>query len=393
MPVGQQSAAPQMTAQQANQIARNFVLQNAVNDIQQISSNVLTGTLPGQVLTIPVKPVGLIKRFYVQVSFTFIQSAAETQTLTTLGTSNIFSQVVLNDLSNNQRVNTTGWHLMAVASQKRGFPFGSSIGTNAAAGTDCPFGYGTNFQNVQTAPATVTNVSKTIYAMFEVPVTYSDTDLRGGIYAGLVQATMSLQLTVNPNLTIGSGGNANQAVYKSSTANDKGTVGTFTVTVFQNFLDQIPPGKNGPVLPALDISTAYLLTNTSVTGLSIGNDFPISYAPFRDFLGTTFIYDNNGSLTQGTDINTFALTAANFTNIWKFNPQFAAMLSRLKLKTDMPTGSYWFDHRDKPISIVNYGNIQLVVNASTVASCTGLIGWEALALINQVAQASSLYGN
>lgn len=392
MPIGQQSAAPQMTAQQANMLARAYVLQNAVNDIQQIFSQTLSGTIPGQVVNIPIKPVGLIKRFIVQVAYTYIQSAAETQTLTTLGTSNIFSQVVLNDLSNQQRVNTTGWHLMAVASQKRNWPFGSSIGTNSAAGTDCPFGYGTNFQNVQTAPSAVSNVSKTVYAMFEVPVTYSDTDLRGGIYAGVVQATMSLQLTVNANINVGSAGNANQAVYKSSTAGDKGTIGAFTITVYQNFLDQIPPGKNGPVLPALDISTAYLIQNTQVGNLTATADNPIPYAPYRDFLGTTVMYDNNGTLTQGTDINYFALTAANFTNIWKYTPPIAALLTRLKMQIDMPTGMYWFDHRDKPISIVNYGNMQLLINPSAVASCTANVGYEMMALINQVTQAGSLYG-
>lgn len=391
MPIGQQAAQPKMTAQQANQIARAYVLQNAVNDIQQIYSATLTGTIPGQVINIPFKPVGLIKRFIVQVSYTYIQSAAETQTLTTLGTSNIFSQIVMTDLSNQTRINTTGWHLQAVASQKRGWPFGSSIGTNSAAATDCPFGYGTNFQNVQTASATVTNVSKTIYAMFEIPVTYSDTDLRGAIYAGVVQATGSLQLTVNPNINIVSTGNANQAVYKSSST-DKGTIGAFTVTVFQNFLDQLPIGQQGPVLPSLDISTAYLLQNTQVGSLTATADNPIPYAPYRDFLGTTIMYDNNGSLTQGTDINYFSLAAANYTNLWKYNPQFASLLSRLKLKLDMPTGMYWFDHRDKPISIVNYGNMQLNINPSTVASCTANVGYEMLALINQVTQAGSLYG-
>lgn len=392
MTIGQQAVQPQMTAQQANAIARSYVLQNAVNDIQQIFSQTLIGAIPGQVVNVLVKPVGLIKRFIVQVSYTYIQSAAETQTLTTLGTSNIFSQVVLTDLSNQTRINTTGWHLQAVASQKRGWPFGSSIGTNSAASTDCPFGYGTNFQNVQTAPAIVTNVSKTVYAMFEVPVTYSDTDLRGGIYAGVTQATMNLQLTVNANINIASTGNANQAVYKSSTT-DKGTIGAFTITVYQNFLDQIPADKNGNiVLPSLDISTAYLLQNTQVGSLTATADNPIPYAPYRDFLGTTLMYDNNGTLTQGTDINSFALTAANYTNLWKYTPAFAALLSRLKLQIDMPTGMYWFDHRDKPISTVNYGNMQLTINPSVVASCTANVGYEMLAIINQVTNASSLYG-
>ena len=394
MPVGQQSASPQQTAQQNNSIARQIVLANAVNEWQQIFQSTLTGTIPGQIVNVPLRNVGLIKRMLVRVAAQFAQSASETQTLTTLGTSNILSQIVLTDLSNQTRINTSGWHLQMVASAKRQWPFGSSTGTNAASATDCPFGFGTNFQKLQTAPATVTTaVAQNVFAYYEVPVTYSDTDLRGGIYGNVVNATMNLALTVNPNIVVGTGTDATFAVYQSSTA-ALGTWSNFQVTVYQNYLDQIPIGKAGPILPALDLSTAYLLNYTQAGGLVQNTDNPFPYANFRDFLSTSVIYDNAGVLNTGSDINYFAIQAANYTNLIKLDPYTTAFFARNRMTIDFPKGSYYFDHRDKPISTVQYGNMSLVMNPSTVTSNASVayLGYEALALINQVTQAGSLYG-
>ena len=394
MAVGQQSVSPQQTAQQANAIARQIVLANAVNEWQQIFQSTLTGTIPGQVVNVPLRNVGLIKRLLVRVAAQFAQSAAETQTLTAMGTSNLLSQVVLTDLSNQTRINTSGWHLQHVASAKRQWPFGASIGTNSATATDCPFGYGTNFQKLQTAPATVTTAAaQNVFAYFEVPVAYSDTDLRGAIYANVVNATMNLALTVNPNLAVTSSADSSFAVYQSSTA-ALGTWTNFQITVYQNYLDQIPIGKSGPILPALDLSTAYLLNYTQAAGLVSNTDNPFPYANFRDFLSTTVIYDNAGTLNTGSDINYFALQAANYTNLIKLDPYTAAFFGRNRMQLDFPKGTYYFDHRDKPISTVQYGNMSLVMNPSTVTNSTSAayLGYEALALINQVTQAGSLYG-
>jgi len=51
----------------------------------------LTGTLPGQVVNVPIRNVGLLKRS----KFSFAQGAAETQTLTPNGLANLFSNVTL----------------------------------------------------------------------------------------------------------------------------------------------------------------------------------------------------------------------------------------------------------------------------------------------------------
>ena len=168
----------------------------------------------------------------------------------------------------------------------------------------------------------------------------------------------------------------------------------FQITVYQNYLDQIPIGKSGPILPALDLSTAYLLNYTQAAGLVSNTDNPFPYANFRDFLSTTVIYDNAGTLNTGSDINYFALQAANYTNLIKLDPYTAAFFGRNRMQLDFPKGTYYFDHRDKPISTVQYGNMSLVMNPSTVTNSTSAayLGYEALALINQVTQAGSLYG-
>ena len=384
-------AKSQMSVQQQNLLARQLILNNAIDQLQSIYNTTFT-TGAGTVINIPLRNVGLIKRLIVEVQATVSGSAGVTHTLTQLGGSNFFSQVVLTDLSNQTRINTTGWHLTSVATAKYRTPYGSAI-----TATDTPFGYGSNFTTTQKAPATITAAaaSNNVSLMFEVPLAYSDTDLRGAIYANVVNATMNLQLTVNPNLLVSSAvTDAVLAMYQSSSTT-VATLPSFTVNVYQQYLDQIPIGNNGPVLPLLDLSTAYLLNNTSVTGLTANQDIPIPYANFRDFVSTTLIYNNAGALNAGTDINYFTIQSANYTNIIKHDVPIASLMSRLRLRSDFPKGMYYWDHRNKPISTVQYGNMSLIVNPLTVSGATStfLMGYESLALINQVTQAGSLYGN
>jgi hypothetical protein len=376
--------APQLSPQQQNILNRNIILQNAVEMRQQTYGQTLTGTIPGQVVNIPLRNVGLLKRLYVEIIFNLAQSAAETFTRTAQGPACVLSQVAFTDLSNQTRIQTTGWHLHHLATMRRANAFGAAF-TN-----DSPVGIGSNFGVIK-APASVTTIQQ-IRMYYEVPLAYSDVDLRGAIYANVVNATMNLQLTVNPNLVAATGANSIQSVYSSSTAS-LGTITAFTVNVYQIYLDQLPMTQRGPVLPILDLSTAYTLNNTAISGLAVNQDNPISYANFRDFLSTTLIYDNNGAVNAGTDINYFALQSANYTNIWKNNPFVTALEARNSIGDDPPLGTYYFQSRGKPVSTIQYGNMQLIVNPSTVTSATGsqlLIGFEAMMLINMATSAGSL---
>lgn len=384
------SPSPQ-NAVAANAAARQAVLAASVNMLQSTYTTQLTSGVPGTVLNVPLRNVGLLKRIWIEISVKYGPSAAETQSITKFGPANILSQVVLTDLSNNIRVQTPGWHLHMLACARRRRAFG------AAVTTDTPVAIGSNF-NVIKAPSSISSgpSSPNIFMVYEVPVAYSDRDLRGALWTNVVNATYQLQMTINSNFSVGSGAADNTlAVYKSSTAGDLGTISQFNVTVYQEYLDQLPMSSAGPVLPLLDLSTAYLLTNTALTGLSAAQDFPIPYANFRQFLSTFVVYDNAGTLNAGSDINYFSLQAANYTNIWKYDPQMAALFARDVINDDFPVGTYYFDHRSKPINTQQYGNQQLIVNPSSVGGSTAqtLVGWEALAFINQVVQAGSLYGS
>lgn len=386
----------QNAAQQYNMQARNLVLRNAVEMTQRILNTTFTTGMNTQI-TVPVRNVGLIKKFIVKVSATISGSAGVTHTLTKLGAANFFSQVVFTDLSNLQRINTSGWHLQAVASAKARLPYGSAI-----TATDTPFGFGNNYTQVQSAPPTITasTASSNVFLFYEIPVAYSDDDLRGAVYAGVVNATMQLQLTVNPNLLVGSGvTDAVLSMYQSSSA-VVAAIPSFTVVVYQIYLDQIPVvpassnGPGGPVLPPLDISTAYFLNNSSFSGISNNQLYPIPYSNFRDFLSTIVIYDNGGTLNAGSDLTTITLTSANLTNILDLEPTFPALLARLRLQDDFPTGMYYFDHRRKPISTVQYGNMQLNFQPNTVnANAQFLVGFESFGILNQVTNAGSLAGS
>jgi hypothetical protein len=376
-------------AQQQNQMARNLIIDRAIEMTQSVNSQTFAGGAVGQVVgtVINVQPryVGMVKRFICEVTGSITQGAAETQTQTKLGISCLFSQVIFTDLANQTRINTTGWHLHLLATVRRQAAFG------AAFQNDSPVALNANFP-VISAPAAVTGV-KTFRMFYEIPITYGDFDFRGGIYLGVVNATANIQYTVNPNFFVAAGAVATQAAYQSSSA-QLGILSALTVNTYQQYLDQIPQSNNGPILPMLDLSTAYLLNNTQILGLSANQDIPAPYANFRNFMSTIAIYDNAGVLNAGTDIAYWALQSANYTNIFKLDPYIVSLFTRETIGNDTPPGTYYFNHRSKPISTIQYGNMQLVINASAVTGATSqvLIGYEALAQINQIVAAGSIYG-
>lgn len=387
-----QAAATNQYTPAMNIAARQAIIASSIDEWQQIYQ--WSGTpAAGQVWQIPLRNVGLVKRILVKWSQVVVNPNGPTQTLTTLGLANFWSNVTLTDLSNQTRINTSGWHLNMVASAKAREPYGMAI---KAASTDNPFGYGVNFTNVQTAPATIaSNTSVTVYGFLEIPLAYSDHDLRGAIYANVVNATFNLQLTLNPNLLQASTStDSTFGMYLSSGA--VATLGAMSMTIYQNYLDQLPVGQNGqPILPYFDLGVAYLFNNTSFSGLVANQDNPFFYANFRNFMSTSIIYDNAGTLTtNATDINYFTLQTANYTNIMKVDPSVPALWNRLRMKEDMPTGTFYFDHRKRPISTVQYGNQALVINPATVtgASSAFYFGYEMLANISQISNAGSLPG-
>lgn len=389
---GATATAPQQSPAQANAIARQAVLASSIDMTQAIAQGTI---VPAQVPVIQIVPrnVGLIKKFIVVVSGTIANNdGALNLAATNIGLANLFSNITFIDLNNNQRINTAGWHLSFVNSIKTHKPYASGYTLE----TDTMGGYGENY-GVLSYPAAINHGQTANFrAVFEVPVTYSDDDLRGAIYANVVNATMQLNLTINPAATAFTAANTDStfAIYKGTAT---AAITSLTYTVYQNYLDQLPVGKSGVVLPLLDLQTVYELKNTNVGAIAQNVDFPYQYSNFRDFLSTCMIYNHDTSgdtgRTAGTDINYWALQSANFTNLWKLAPLDLAMRTREILSTDLPVGAYYFSSRRKPISSVQYGNIEIVLNASdSTANAQLYLGLEDFSYPNTITGAGSLAG-
>lgn len=388
-----QNAMSPQELQNANLGIRKLILDNSQDMTQSIGNGSIVPSAQSTI-NLPLRQVGLAKGFIVELTATFQNTGTGTATLTPFGAANIIQNFSFFDLDNYQRINTTGWHINALNVAKEGFPFGAALLSTA---TDATVKFGNN-SSIISATATmaagnVTPTTGTIKMFYWVPLAYGKNDLRGSIFMGVVNATAYIQFTVNqtPGVTTG---DSTLAVY--SGANTAVTMTGLTYNVYQSYLDQLPryqsgPQRGAPILAPLDNITQYRLFNTSLGAVSAGQDFPVPFSNFQEFLSLSMIYDQAGTTAAGTDINYFALAAANTLQFFKNDPYVQLLKQRIRIKTDWPAGFYMFDFRDQPISTNQSGNMQLLVNPITAAAGSQILaGFESFALVNTILGAQSL---
>jgi hypothetical protein len=393
------AAAPtQMTIAQADQNITALIIQQGEDMTQPIAGGTFTPTGTNNVINIPMRQVGLTRGFILKVTATFTNpDTAVAGTLTEFGAANIVSNIVVTDLDNYQRVNTSGWHLNMLNTAKEGFPFGAALLSTAA---DSPVQTGNNY-GVMSATASLpvksgsVSGAGTITMYYWVPLAYGKHDLRGALYTGVVNATAYLQFTINQAPVVTTG-DATLACYSQPAATAPATIASVTYQVYQNYIDQLPrytqgANRGAPILPPIAMSTQYRLVNTSMSGISANQQFPIPFTNFQSFLSTSVIYDQNGTLNAGTDITWWFLAAANTLQFFQIDPFTQALRSRIRIRTDWPKGAYMFDFRDAPINTNQAGNMQLMIQPSSAAAGSQLlIGWESFANVNSVLGAQSL---
>jgi hypothetical protein len=392
--MGTSQATTAQQAQQANIYARALINAKSTRMVQQIQSTTFDPR-NGNVLNVIPRMVGLIMGFWlkVQVTVSNTTGGAVAITPTDFGAANVLSGIQFTDLNNLVRIQTAGWHINMLNSIKGRTPYGNALLNNTMDGINVSGGYGSNW-TVINQPSTIADTASGVVTMwYYVPLAYSDGDYRGAVFANVVNATMQLQLTVNSTPVGVSTVDTTANIYKAAAG--AGTITSATITVYQDYLDQLPMGNGQFILPMLDLSTIYEIKNTTVTAIVANTDFPIQYPNFRDFLSTFAIYNSNPAAATGrgvgADINRWKLQAANLTNIFDLEPSLVALRSRNLMQTDFPKGTYYFGSRAKPIATSQYGNMQLVLNAATAAAgAYVMIGWEDFGLQNIITQAGSL---
>jgi hypothetical protein len=382
------NASPQQDPVAANMLARNLIVQRGLKMTQNIFSTTVNPNTQN-VFNIPPRNVGLILGFWVTVDVAITTTdIASPLTFTPFGAANVLSNVQYIDLQNNTRINVPGWYLAMLNSARNGAPW-----LAARTNTAYPVQFGNNDPSVAQAPA-LDNNTVTVSYTYWVPLAYSNTDLRGSVYANVTQATQTLQLTFNLNGFFADTDTTSpvNAVYAASDIAGP-TIGNITVNVYQVYYDQLPSVNGQMILPYIDLATLYLLNYTSVTNLTVNNDYPIPYANFRAFLSTLAVYANGVEMNTSTDINFWKLQAANFTNIFNVPPRIVKAWERQFISDDFPPGTYYFDHRSKPLETIQYGNLELVINPKVVnANATLYMGYEQFALLNNITGATSLPG-
>lgn len=385
-------AQQQQKAVQANLLARQALLARAV-DMFQPTQALTFNPAQQNPLVITLRNVGALKRIVLPFTATIQNNdGALDLTLTDFGLSNIFNQIIYTDLSNNQRIQTPGWHLSLVNSIKHRKPYASGY----ALITDDMANYGENYKVIN-SPATIAHsTSATVRGVIEIPVAYNDDDLRGLVFSNTYNATqqVTLQASTPAQAFTAVGADSTFAVYKGTT---NAVITSITVTPYQSYLDQLPQGPQGAVLPLLDLSTVYELKQTAVGPVTAGQDFGFQYPNFRDIHSTFLIYNKDTTTDTGrgtsaaADINYWALQSANFTNIKKYNPLDLTQVTREILSTDPPLGTYYLSSRRKPISSNQYGNIEIVINAiNATANSRLFVGLEMMNYPNMVVSAGSL---
>lgn len=375
---------------QLNMMARSAIIARALEMKQLIFSQTIAA--PGttnNVVTINPRNVGLIKGFMVELSGTLTAGSGVNYTPTEFNAANFLSNISFYDLNNNLRINTPGWHMHMLNSVKKRRPSFSSFTT------DNPCGFGSNMgvNNWIRNPGTLNSggtAAGQIRMLYWIPLAYSDKDLRGAIYANVVNATLQLVLTINPTPYVVNTADTTFAMYTS--ASGSMTFTNVNINVYQYYYDQLPQVQGrGPLLPLLDLSTIYELKTTTLTGLSVNQDFPVPYSNFREFISTIALFDNGGTLNAGTDLNYIALQSANFTNMFKLDPYLLSMETREMVQTDFPVGAYYISSRGRPLSTVQYGNMELLFNPSTVNNGAQILtAYEDFAVVNTLTGAGSL---
>lgn len=365
------AAAPSMTPQQINDLTRAAVVRAAVPVIQPLAPQTVAN--PGSaanVLTFTPRNVGLIRSFIIEVTGVLHNADANAAALSDFGLMNLLSNVTYTDLNNYQRINTSGIHLAAVATAKQKYPF---FGADLTTGFTTGAGFGDNWGSIL-APANIAAAGNGNFSYFyEVPIAYSDEDLRGAIFANVIQAQQSLQVTINPAPGATTATDSTFKVYKGLVSGANLTFTSVTVTVYQKYYDQLPISKGQYLLPQIDLATIYELKNTTIAPLTSGVDNPYQYGNLRQFLSTFALYNSNGTTdagraNPGSLINYLAIQSANTTNLRKVDPFLQACESRKRIFTDWPNSMYYFDTRHKPISSQQYGNMQLIVNPITAGA-------------------------
>lgn len=352
-----------------NQEARAHIFRHCPVVKQQIPSGTKSiAALNAGTATQQIQPlqVGFVRRFLVEVSGTINNTGTGTITLTPNGLDNIFSSIVLQDFTGNNRHNASArmFRMREAAAYMR-IP-------GAAVTSDSVSGYG-SVVGSNVAPATVAAAGNGAFrGVWEIPVMCSlGMDMRGGLYLGVNNQSANLILNLNANPVAINTGDSLTAMYQGGAA-AAGNVSNLSIAVWQEYYNDLPLHKTTrePLLPQLDVRTAFMLQeNNAGMALAANQVASWNYPTFSEVVGTYWSYSNGGVLNAGTDFSMAGIIISNYSIITQVDPYTLDRLTRNEISTSFPKGSYGFITKGEDILDVNqYPSLQLQFQPTSVGS-------------------------
>lgn len=341
---------------QMNQALRQALLASAPAMRKNLGS--FTGGTAGGNTRIKLFNVGITTRIVLDVTMT-IDIGTATATVSPKAPFNLISRAKLTDFDGTDRVNASGYQLWALSCVRRRQAVGYNNGSQTA---------------VLTSPVvpTATGTSQTFRFQLEIPLAYDPrSDLRGALLTQTAVGEAWLSLDWN-SLLVQNGND--DAVYNgagtTTVALSSGT--TITVNAFQEFL--LPQAlSNGQVpLPTLDLMTVYEINGAlrSSDNIAANQEKLFNYPNLRSVIGFYANFINNGVMNAApTDISKFRLIANgnNVFNEWLATDKLFEQRIFMLDGSDLRKGTYFYEHRQKPIETALFGNVQAGITPSSVS--------------------------
>lgn len=337
---------------QDNLTKRQLLLNTAPRGRKLLGS--FTGGTLGGTTRVKLFNVGIITRLILSVRVN-VDIATNTATVSPKAPYNLINRVKVSDFDSTDRVNCSGFQLWMINSCRRRTAAGLNNGSK------------TNVLASPTVPTAVATGSELSF-LIEVPLAYSDTDLRGALLAQTAVGEAYLYLDWN-NLLYASGND--DAVYNGGGTVTVNSGSSITVDVYQEYLIPQTVGNQGPPFPVLDLMTVYELAGAirSSDNLSVGSEKLLNYPNQRAVIGAYFNYMNNGVMSPATtNISRFRLIANGNNVIREYGPRDKLWDQRLAMiaNADLVPGAYFELHRDQPVETALYGNVQYGITPTVV---------------------------
>lgn len=330
-------------AQVANANNRQLLLATGIPMVKRLQP--VIGAL-GQQVRINLQRMGIMTG--VMLHFTVPLAITATATASPVGPWNLAQVVTYTDFAGVNRTQTNGYQLWAGQCMKQSDALGGIPAMSGGTGVAPSMNYNTNILNQPTAISTPT-MRFSIY----VPMAYNPaSDLTGAVLTqtNVGEHYITVQLA---NALVSADPWA--APYTAGTMTTTGV----TVEAYQYYIQ--PQNMSLDLLPVQDLSTIYGYEGgfKSTQNIAAGMDTFVNYPNNRSILSFMACYENNSVFTlDETDVSQVTLIANSNTNFREMSPRLVRETMRNQINSDLPSGSYYLDHRRQPITTQLYANVQ-----------------------------------